>query len=144
MTNEDVAGTSGYDGAQMKVITSTDGGGRAWGEAASHWPGVFNVDSTHFLALYPRDGMGAVSYIQSLSANHFTDVGFCQLNHQHKAIRPLYPMSDPEIVRLRRENEELRREGGKERREKEAAEAREEKERLEKEELARENQPTTG
>uniref|UniRef100_A0A8H7TTD0 Uncharacterized protein n=1 Tax=Bionectria ochroleuca TaxID=29856 RepID=A0A8H7TTD0_BIOOC len=45
-------------------------------------------------------------------------------------------MSDPEIVRLRRENEELKRE-------KEAAEAREEKERREKEELVRENQPTT-
>ncbi|CAH0055810.1 unnamed protein product, partial [Clonostachys solani] len=59
-------------------------------------------------------------------------------------------MSDPEIVRLRRENEELRREKEaaeareeKERREKEAAEAREDKERREKEELARENQPTT-
>uniref|UniRef100_A0A8H7TQL0 Uncharacterized protein n=1 Tax=Bionectria ochroleuca TaxID=29856 RepID=A0A8H7TQL0_BIOOC len=51
-------------------------------------------------------------------------------------------MSDPEIVRLQRENEKLKRE-------KEAAEAREEKERREKEkerrekeELARENEPT--
>ncbi|CAI6091435.1 unnamed protein product, partial [Clonostachys chloroleuca] len=66
-------------------------------------------------------------------------------------------MSDPEIVRLQRENEKLRREKEaaeareeKERREKEAAQAREEKERREKEkerrekeELARENQPTT-
>ncbi|CAG9941630.1 unnamed protein product [Clonostachys rosea f. rosea IK726] len=66
MTNEDRAGTNGYDGAQMKVITSTDGA-RSWsagtvtGEVASHWPGVFNVDPTHFLALYSKDGLGIVT-----------------------------------------------------------------------------------
>ncbi len=71
MTNEDVAGTNGYDGAQMKVITSTDGA-RSWsgsvvtGEAASHWPGVFNRDPTHFLALYSKDGLGAVSQLYEL------------------------------------------------------------------------------
>ncbi|KAI1644005.1 glycoside hydrolase family 93 protein [Daldinia loculata] len=71
MTNEDVEGTSGYDGAQMKVITSVDGG-KTWsgsvvtGEAASHWPGVFNRDATHFLALYSKDGLGAVSQLYEL------------------------------------------------------------------------------
>ncbi|KAH8193585.1 hypothetical protein TruAng_012249 [Truncatella angustata] len=45
-------------------------------------------------------------------------------------------MSDSDIARLRREIEELKRE-------KKAAEAREEKERREKEQLIRENQPTT-
>ncbi|KAI0097778.1 glycoside hydrolase family 93 protein [Hypoxylon sp. NC0597] len=71
MTNEDVDGTNGYDGAQMKVITSIDGG-KTWsgsvvtGEAPSHWPGVFNRDPTHFLALYSRDGLGAVSQLYEL------------------------------------------------------------------------------
>lgn len=71
MTNEDVDGTNGYDGAQMKVITSIDGG-KTWsgsvvtGEAPSHWPGVFNRDPTHFLALYSRDGVGAVSQLYEL------------------------------------------------------------------------------
>ncbi|KAI1475160.1 glycoside hydrolase family 93 protein [Daldinia eschscholtzii] len=71
MTNEDVEGTSGYDGAQMKVITSVDGG-KTWsgsvvtGEAASHWPGIFNRDPTHFLALYSKDGLGAVSQLYEL------------------------------------------------------------------------------
>lgn len=71
MTNEDVDNGHGYDGAQMKVITSTDGA-RTWsgsvvtGEAASHWPGIFNRDPTHFLALYSRDGLGAVSQLYEL------------------------------------------------------------------------------
>ncbi|KKP02561.1 hypothetical protein THAR02_05332 [Trichoderma harzianum] len=68
MTNEDVAGTggNGIDGAQMKVVTSTDGGS-TWsgttitGDAGSHWPGLYTVDQTHFLALYTKDGLGAVS-----------------------------------------------------------------------------------
>ncbi|UKZ76834.1 hypothetical protein TrVFT333_004549 [Trichoderma virens FT-333] len=68
MTNEDVAGTggNGIDGAQMKVVTSTDGGS-TWsgttvtGDARSHWPGLFTLDQNHFLALYTKDGLGAVS-----------------------------------------------------------------------------------
>ena len=71
MTNEDVEGTNGYDGAEMKVITSVDGG-RSWsgsvvtGPAASHWPGIFNRDPTHILALYSRDGLGAVTQLYEL------------------------------------------------------------------------------
>ncbi|CAJ2500315.1 Uu.00g031680.m01.CDS01 [Anthostomella pinea] len=71
MTNEDVAGTNGIDGAQMKVVTSTNGGS-SWsasvvtGQAASHWPGLFDLDSTHFLALYSKDGLGAVSQTYTL------------------------------------------------------------------------------
>ncbi|TGJ88419.1 hypothetical protein E0Z10_g361 [Xylaria hypoxylon] len=67
MTDESVGGT-GADGAQMKVVTSTNGGG-SWsgsvvtGEVASHWPGVFARDSTYFLALYSKDGLGAVSQL---------------------------------------------------------------------------------
>jgi hypothetical protein len=65
MTDEDT-GSSGYDGGEMKVMTSTDGG-RTWGPsvvvgpARAHWPGIFNVDPTHFLALYSRDGFGLVT-----------------------------------------------------------------------------------
>ncbi|RFU74914.1 glycoside hydrolase family 93 [Trichoderma arundinaceum] len=74
MTNEDVAGSggNGIDGAQMKVVTSTDGG-RTWGgstvtgDAGSHWPGLFTIDQTHFLALYSRDGLGAVSQSYQLT-----------------------------------------------------------------------------
>ncbi|KAJ2987536.1 hypothetical protein NUW58_g4452 [Xylaria curta] len=71
MTNES-AGGNVPDGAQMKVITSTDGG-RTWGlgvvtgEVASHWPGVFARDSAHFLALYSKDGLGAVSQVYRLA-----------------------------------------------------------------------------
>lgn len=73
MTNNDVDGTNGYDGAQMQVITSTDGG-RNWsgavttGDKASHWPGLFNRDPNHFLALYSKDGLGAVSQLYELQA----------------------------------------------------------------------------
>ena len=71
MTNESVDGTNGYDGAEMKVITSVDGG-NSWGSAAvtgpaaSHWPGIFNRDATHILALYSRDGLGAVTQLYEL------------------------------------------------------------------------------
>ncbi|KAI1653908.1 glycoside hydrolase family 93 protein [Daldinia decipiens] len=71
MTNEDVEGTSGYDSAQMKVIASVDGG-KTWsgsvvtGEAASHWPGVFNRDARYFSALYSKDGLGDVSQLYEL------------------------------------------------------------------------------
>ncbi|KAI0904661.1 glycoside hydrolase family 93 protein [Ustulina deusta] len=67
MTDESV-GSTGADGAQMKVVTSTTRGA-TWssavvtGEVASHWPGLFTRDSTHFLALYSRDGLGAVSQV---------------------------------------------------------------------------------
>ncbi|RYP42823.1 hypothetical protein DL770_011637 [Monosporascus sp. CRB-9-2] len=73
MTNEDwTEGANGYDGAEMKVITSVDGG-RTWsgsvvvGPAHSHWPGIFNRDPTHFLALYSRDEIGAVSQLYELA-----------------------------------------------------------------------------
>ncbi|KAK4081318.1 CAZyme family GH93 [Trichoderma aggressivum f. europaeum] len=68
MTNEDVdgIGPNGIDGAQMKVVTSTNGGS-TWsgatvtGNASSHWPGLYTLDQTHFLALYSKDGLGVVS-----------------------------------------------------------------------------------
>jgi photosystem II stability/assembly factor-like uncharacterized protein len=71
MTDESVA-TAGPNGAQMKVVTSTDGGhtwnrGVVTGEVASHWPGLFTRDSTHFLALYSKDGLGAVSQVYQLA-----------------------------------------------------------------------------
>lgn len=60
-----------------------------------------------------------------------------QLRHPHHKVKPLlYPTSETEIVRLRRENEKLKH--GKE-----AAEAREDEKWREKEELVRENQSTT-
>ncbi|KAI0976269.1 glycoside hydrolase family 93 protein [Xylaria arbuscula] len=71
MTDESV-GDTGPDGAQMKVITSTNGGA-SWsssvvtGQVASHWPGLFTVDSSHFLALYSKDGLGAVSQLYQLA-----------------------------------------------------------------------------
>ncbi|KAI1368394.1 glycoside hydrolase family 93 protein [Xylaria arbuscula] len=71
MTDESV-GSTGADGAQMKVVTSTNGGA-TWsgavvtGEVASHWPGLFTRDSTHFLALYSRNGYGAVSQLYQLA-----------------------------------------------------------------------------
>lgn len=72
MTNEDVDNGHGYDFADMKVITSVDGG-ETWGgsvvmgPAQAHWPGLFNRDPTHFLALYPREGVGAVSQLYKLA-----------------------------------------------------------------------------
>ncbi|KAI0140207.1 glycoside hydrolase family 93 protein [Xylariaceae sp. FL1272] len=71
MTNEDVPGLNDLDGGQMKVITSTDGG-NTWsgsvvtGETGSHWPGLLTRDATHFLALYSRSGLGAVSQLYQL------------------------------------------------------------------------------
>jgi photosystem II stability/assembly factor-like uncharacterized protein len=55
----------------MKVIISTDGG-TTWsnsfvtGPAPAHWPGIFNLDPDHFMALYSRDGQGPVSQIYTL------------------------------------------------------------------------------
>ena len=67
MTDEDHADLSSYNGGDMKVITSTDGAA-TWsdsfvtGPAPAHWPGLFNLDENHFLALYSTDtGYGAVS-----------------------------------------------------------------------------------
>ncbi|KAI0114532.1 glycoside hydrolase family 93 protein [Nemania sp. FL0031] len=71
MTDESI-GDTGADGGQMKVVTSTNGG-NSWsssvvtGEVASHWPGLFTRDSTHFLALYSKDGLGAVSQLYQLA-----------------------------------------------------------------------------
>ncbi|KAF9876514.1 bnr asp-box repeat domain protein [Colletotrichum karsti] len=73
MTNEDYdkGNNNGYNFGQMKVVTSTNGG-KSWsgsvvtGEAEAHWPGIFNLDSTHFLALYAREGVGAVSQLYEL------------------------------------------------------------------------------
>ncbi|KAI9147534.1 hypothetical protein HJFPF1_12560 [Paramyrothecium foliicola] len=66
LTNEDVAGDPGYEYAEMKVITSNDGA-RTWSEATvvgsgAGWPGLFNIDSEHFLALYHKKGTGLVSH----------------------------------------------------------------------------------
>jgi hypothetical protein len=71
MTDESI-GDTGADGGQMKVVTSTNGG-NSWGgsvvtgNVASHWPGLFTRDSTHFLALYSKDGLGAVSQLYQLA-----------------------------------------------------------------------------
>ncbi|KAK3317122.1 glycoside hydrolase family 93 protein [Cercophora scortea] len=74
MTNEAV-NVAQLDGAQMKVVTSVDGG-RRWSsdggdatvtaETGSHWPGLYTLSSTTFLALYSKDGLGAVSQMYSL------------------------------------------------------------------------------
>ena len=74
MTNEG-SGTPELDGGEMKVVTSVDGG-RTWsstsggglvtGEKGSHWPGMYSLDGQHFLALYSRDGWGAVSHLYRL------------------------------------------------------------------------------
>ncbi|KAK0708633.1 hypothetical protein B0H67DRAFT_590820 [Lasiosphaeris hirsuta] len=75
MTNEGVA-TPQLDGGQMKVVTSVDGG-QAWSsggvgsvvtatvaaDVGSHWPGLYVLDHSHFMALYSRDGVGAVSQL---------------------------------------------------------------------------------
>ncbi|GJC87073.1 hypothetical protein ColLi_09911 [Colletotrichum liriopes] len=72
MTNEDADNGYGYDFAEMKVITSVNGG-KTWsssvvtGPAQAHWPGLFNRDPTHFLALYSREGIGAVSQLYELT-----------------------------------------------------------------------------
>ena len=71
MTDESV-GSTGADGAQMKVVTSTNGG-VTWstavvtGEVASHGPGLFARDSEHFLVLYSRDAYGAGSQLYQLA-----------------------------------------------------------------------------
>ncbi|KAI0877228.1 glycoside hydrolase family 93 protein [Hypoxylon argillaceum] len=70
-TDESI-GATGADGGQMKVVTSTNNGS-TWsssvvtGQVASHWPGLFAEDSTHFLALYSRNGLGAVSQLYQLA-----------------------------------------------------------------------------
>ncbi|TDZ34297.1 hypothetical protein C8035_v010769 [Colletotrichum spinosum] len=72
MTNEDAGRGDGYNFGQMKVITSVDGG-KSWsgsvvtGDAEAHWPGVFNRDPAHFLALYNREGLGLVSQLYELA-----------------------------------------------------------------------------
>jgi Neuraminidase (sialidase) len=59
------------DDGEMRVVTSTDGG-QTWsgsvvtGAAPAHWPGLYVVDDTHFLALYAEDGSGAVSQLYGL------------------------------------------------------------------------------
>ncbi|KAI0855008.1 glycoside hydrolase family 93 protein [Xylaria cubensis] len=69
-TDESIGDTGAING-QMKVVTSTNGG-QTWGpstvtgQASSHWPGLFTLDSTRFLALYSKDGLGAVSQTYGL------------------------------------------------------------------------------
>ncbi|KAK4165600.1 glycoside hydrolase family 93 protein [Cladorrhinum sp. PSN259] len=76
MTNE-AERTPGIDGGELKFIVSVDGGktwssngaakSQDWGAAFTvagggvHWPGLCALNGTHFLALYSRDGLGAVS-----------------------------------------------------------------------------------
>ena len=70
MTNEDV-NVGQIDGGQLKVVTS-DNGGSTWspatvlGDQGSHWPGLFTTDSSHFLALYSKDRLGAVSQLYEI------------------------------------------------------------------------------
>ncbi|GKT63485.1 hypothetical protein ColTof4_04929 [Colletotrichum tofieldiae] len=72
MTNEDADNGYGYDFAEIKVITSVNGG-KTWsssvvtGPAQVRWPGLFNRDPTHFLALYSREGVGVVSQLYELT-----------------------------------------------------------------------------
>jgi hypothetical protein len=61
----------GYDGGDVKVITSNTAG-TDWspsftvGPSPAHWPGLFNLDPTHFLALYSRDGQGPLTQTWTL------------------------------------------------------------------------------
>ncbi|KAK1831966.1 glycoside hydrolase [Podospora conica] len=82
MTNEGTVDVGQLDGGQMKVVTSVDGGrtwssggGRADGtsngatvtaDIGAHWPGMYTLDDEHFLALYSKDGIGAVSQVYRL------------------------------------------------------------------------------
>lgn len=63
------------DGAYTKVVVSKDSG-KTWTETGkaetvagtgSHWPGLYSLNGTHFLALYSTDEMGAVSHLHSVS-----------------------------------------------------------------------------
>ncbi|KAK3317054.1 glycoside hydrolase family 93 protein [Apodospora peruviana] len=74
MTNEAVD-VGHVDGGQMKVVTSTNGAqkwssmgqdGTVTADAGSHWPGLYTIDESHFLALYSKDGLGAVSQLYKL------------------------------------------------------------------------------
>ena len=55
-----------YENGEMRVITSGDNG-KTWsrsvvtGPAPAAWPGLFNVDPSHFLAFYSQSGKGAFS-----------------------------------------------------------------------------------
>jgi hypothetical protein len=78
MTNQDTP-TPRLDGGQMRVVTSVDSG-QTWspdaivtGMTGSHWAGIFAMDSTTFLALYSRDGMGAVSQLYGVSRSVASD-----------------------------------------------------------------------
>ncbi|KAK3395097.1 glycoside hydrolase family 93 protein [Podospora didyma] len=80
MTNEAAPSLPEVDGGQMKVVTSIDGG-RNWSsfgagcsvaamvtaDTGAHWPGLYALDGNRFLALYSRDGLGAVSQLYRLS-----------------------------------------------------------------------------
>ena len=71
MSTEATGGATDVDGGQFRVVTSTDGGA-TWsasvvaGAAPAHWPGLWTLDATHFLALYSEDGDGAVSQLYEL------------------------------------------------------------------------------
>ncbi|KAH8692805.1 glycoside hydrolase family 93 protein [Talaromyces proteolyticus] len=66
MTNEDGGQSTTVDSGEMKVITST-GEGQTWsmptitGNLGSHWPGMYVIDSSHFLALYSLDNVGLIT-----------------------------------------------------------------------------------
>lgn len=74
MTNE-ADDLAHLDGAQMKVVTSVNGAadwssmtkdGYVTAGTGSHWPGLYTIDERHFLALYSRAGLGAVSELYKL------------------------------------------------------------------------------
>ncbi|CCC12121.1 hypothetical protein SMACR_05858 [Sordaria macrospora] len=66
------------DGAYTKMVVSKDQG-RTWtgtrgmeqaetvAGVGSHWPGLFSLNETHFLALYSTDAMGAVGHLLSVA-----------------------------------------------------------------------------
>lgn len=57
-------GPQGVDGQSFEVVISTDmgqtWGGRALVSSGAHWPGLYALDSTTFLAMYRQDGAGAL------------------------------------------------------------------------------------
>ncbi|KAK3942876.1 Sialidase [Diplogelasinospora grovesii] len=77
MTNEDTPSVTvgQVDGSQMKLVTSVNGG-QGWSNSGgggfvasdigTHWPGLYAVNGNQFLALYSKDGLGAVSQLFQL------------------------------------------------------------------------------
>lgn len=68
MTNEDTpSDTDGdADGGTFKVVTASSSDVTTWGDKTSistgaHWPGLYDLSSTNFLALYGQDTVGVAT-----------------------------------------------------------------------------------